>query len=54
MADAPKKRTLDAFFKPPPKKPRLSDTGAVAGNKDGVDKFTFATSEEVSKDPLLY
>jgi hypothetical protein len=30
MSDSHKKRTLDAFFKPPPKKPRISDNGEAS------------------------
>jgi hypothetical protein len=29
MSDSMKKRTLDAFFKPPPKKARISDDAGV-------------------------
>lgn len=44
MSDSSKKRTLDAFFKPPPKKIRLSDQ-AVAGAEN---QRPLATSDEVS------
>jgi hypothetical protein len=38
MSDSTKKRTLDAFFKPPPKKPRVSEEGqASKSHKSNVE-----------------
>jgi len=37
MSDSSKKRTLDAFFKPPPKKPRISENGESKPETENVD-----------------
>ena len=39
MSESAKKRTLDAFFKPPPKKARVSDNnGSEQGDNFAIDK----------------
>jgi hypothetical protein len=38
MSESTKKRTLDAFFKPPPKKPRISEEDeASKGQESNVE-----------------
>ena len=48
MSNTTKKRTLDAFFKPPPKKAKVegtndleSDNGVSLGAEDKVGNFTY-------------
>lgn len=44
MAENAKKRTLDAFFKPPPKKARVSDTGGQAQSGDSLEEHVSPVS----------
>lgn len=44
MAEPTKKRTLDAFFKPPPKKARISDTA----NGEDASKTNLEVNNHVS------
>lgn len=51
MSESTKKRTLDAFFKPPPKKARVSDKeDAEKGGKGTIDEdqVSLATSLSIS------